>query len=107
MGRITPLIDLRIEPALRIEPPGMFDDDKPVPADPELVQALFRQAVRESRLAEVPFIPGSDILLPIRDLLPAADDVARMLSVGVSTIGEAELLGGYAFLSEHLYQFGV
>jgi hypothetical protein len=107
MGRITSLADLRIEPVLRIEPPGMFDDNSPVPEDPAVVQALFRKAVKGSPLAQVRFIPGSDILFATRDALTFVEDVARILSVGVSTIGEAELLGGYAFLNEGVYRFGV
>jgi hypothetical protein len=107
MGRITSLADLRIEPALRIEPPGLFDDNSPVPEDPVVVQTLFRNAVKGSPLAQVRFIPGSDILLATRDVLPFVEDVARILSVGVSNIGEAELLGGYAFLNEEVYRFGV
>jgi hypothetical protein len=107
MSRITSLTNLRIEPALRIEPSGMFDDNSTVPEDITTVQALFRRAVKGSRLEQVRFIPGSDILIATREALPLVEELARILSFNVSTMGEAELLGGYAFLNEDVYTFGV
>ena len=58
-------------------------------------------------LEHVQFIAGSYLLLATRDLNGIADDVANLRSVGVSNIGEAELAGGYAFLNEGIYVFGV
>jgi hypothetical protein len=113
MSRLTLLSRLRIEPVLVLEAPGMFDDGAPYPADRSEVQARFRRAVAGTGLAKVPFVPGSDLLLRARDLVSVVGDLARLRATDVSTIGEAELAGGYAFTNlagdgtEPEYVFGV
>lgn len=107
MSRITKIDDLRIEPVLMLEPPGMFDDNSPYPKGRKVVQDLFRRSVAGTALANLRFVEGSDLLLSTRDLLPLVDSLAKVRSQGVSSIGDAELAGGYAFMNGADYAFGV
>jgi hypothetical protein len=103
----TFLDDPRIVPAIILELPGMYEQGRPVPDDPREVQELFRAAAHGSPLAGVPFIPHSDLLLPIPLLLPHVGYLAEVCSRGVDDVGSAELAGGYAFLNSGEYLFGV
>jgi len=96
-----------IVPVLRIEPSGMFEEGTPIPDDPKSLQRLFRKATSGTPLAKLEFIPGSELLLPISSLMPFLDTVAQICSHEVTSIGGAELAGGYAFLEGGNYLFGV
>jgi hypothetical protein len=89
--------------------PGMLAENAPWPANQLEAQARFRRAVAGTRLAKLLFVPESELLLRARDLVPMVNDLARIRAADVSTIGEAELAGGYAFLdgAESQYVFGV
>jgi hypothetical protein len=63
--------------------------------------------VSETPIYNLDFIPGSELLLPITDLMPYLDVVAEMISHDVTNMGDAELAGGYAFLEKDYYLFGV
>ncbi len=107
MTEPTFLDDPDIVPTMRIELPGMYEPGRAVPGDPEEVRKLFRAAARGGPLAQVAFLPGSELLLPIQMLLPHVEYVAEVCSRGVDDIGSAELAGGYAFLNRGEYVFGV
>jgi len=100
-------ISTTIVPALRIEPAGTFEDGEPVPDDAKSLQRLFRKATSGTPLTNVEFILGSELLLPIASLMPFLHTVAQICSHEVTTMGGAELAGGYAFLENGVYVFGV
>src|SRR2546427_3074197 len=96
-----------VVPVMMLEPPEMFDHQSRVPSEPEALQRMFRQATKGTALSDVAFVPGSALLVPVVHLLPHLDEVARICSHEVATIGDAELAGGYAFLDRGSYVFGV
>lgn len=101
------LVSTTIVPALRIEPAGMFEEGAPIPDDAKSLQRLFRKATSGTPFDNVEFIPGSELLLPIAGLMPFLHTVAQVCSHEVTTMGGAELAGGYAFLENGVYVFGV
>jgi len=101
------LLNLVIVPALRIEPAGMFEEGEPIPDEAKSLQRLFRKATRGTPFANVEFILGSELLLPIASLMSFLHTVAQICSHEVTTIGGAELAGGYAFPENGVYVFGV
>jgi hypothetical protein len=101
------LLAPEIVPVLKIEPPGMFEEGVPIPEDPKSLQRLFRKATNGTPLANIEFIPGSELLLPISSVMPFLDTVAQICSHEVTSMGGAELAGGYAFLENGVYVFGV
>ncbi len=96
-----------VVPVLRFEPPGMFPPGRPLPQDPRELQALFRKAVEGNPLSGVEFVPGSELLIALSSLTQCLDAVAEVCGSGVTTFGGAELLGGYAYLDDGYYLFGV
>jgi len=98
---------LTVVPALREEPPAMFEEGVAIPDERSALQQLFKSAVAGTAIAHLDFIPGSEVLLSLEDLMGCLEDVAQMVSPDVSSYGAGgELEGGYAFLDEGIYLFG-
>jgi len=94
-------------PVLRVEPLYMFDDVDKGPRTREGIQNLFRQVVSPQKVASVNFLPETDLLVPIHSLLDHLDDLAEIFSYDVHAPTETELSGGYAFVENDVYVFGV
>jgi hypothetical protein len=98
--------DLQAVPVVDLEPAGMFDgvDDLQF-LDPDEIQRLFRRAV-PAGMAKVPFVPGSEKLISLPNLMPHLGDIAGIITAGVSILADMEIAGGYAFLGAGEYAFG-
>ncbi len=101
------LYNAAIVPVLKLEPVYMFDDVDKGPETREGLQALFREIASHQKIASVNFLPGTDLLVPVRSLFDHLDDLAEIFSYDVHTPVDTELGGGYAFIENGVYLFGV
>jgi hypothetical protein len=85
----------------------MFDGVEKGPQTREGIQNLFRQVVSHQKIGSVNFLPGTDLLVPVRSLFDHLDDLAEIFSYDVHTPVDTELGGGYAFIENGVYVFGV
>ncbi|MCI0695338.1 hypothetical protein L0337_25430 [candidate division KSB1 bacterium] len=98
---------VKVIPVIELQPLYMFDGVDKWPPTREELQALCREMLRPKKIASVNFLPGADLLVPVGSLFDHLDDLAEIFSYDVHAPTETELSGGYAFVENGVYVFGV
>jgi len=101
------LKNFEITPVVELQPSYMFDGVDQGPTTREEIQALFRSVVRPQKIASIDFLPGTDLLVPVCSLANHLEDLAEIFSYEVHAPSETEISGGFAFIENGLYVFGV
>jgi hypothetical protein len=97
----------KIIPVLRMEPLYMFDGVDKGPETREGIQNLFREVVSPKPIASINFLPGTDLLVPVSSFMCHLEDLADIFSYDIHAPTDTELSGGYAFVENGVYVFGV
>ncbi|GEM_PF-5891863 len=98
---------VNVIPVIELQPSYMFDSVDQGPTTREGLQALCREVLRPKRIAAVNFLPGTDLLVPVASLRNHLEDLAEIFSYDIHAPSETELSGGYAFVENGVYVFGV
>jgi hypothetical protein len=96
-----------VMPVVKLEPLYMFDGVDKGPRTREEIQNLFREVVRPKGIASVKFLPGTELLVPVSSLMGYLDDLAEIFSYDVQVPVDTDVSGGYAFVEDGVYVFGV
>jgi hypothetical protein len=98
---------VNVIPVIELQPLYMFDGVDQGPPTREGLQALCREVLRPKKIASINFLSGTDLLVPVASLLDHLEDLAEIFSYDVHAPAETELSGGYAFVENGVYVFGV